>query len=289
MDYQAHYDKLILRSQNRLLEGYVERHHILPRCMGGSNDVSNIVCLTPEEHYVAHQLLVKLHPDHSGLAKACLLMSQHKGHRMSNKSYGWIRRKCAKHQSDLKRGKTKDTCPIVKKLSETLSGRRKEDYEYLRVMSERQKTENKDNSPRVKKQAETLTGRTKKTHDYLAKHSQIMQEKYTGETLENSERVRKSAKTRSKTMTGQTKHNSERVRKTAEGQIGKTKHNNEGYRKRSETQSRLNPEQRLLVVQMKNSGMTMKMVHNYFTTELQVMIHYSTLCGIYRANKHLVA
>ena len=59
MNYEAHYNKLIARGQNRELEDYKEKHHIVPRCMGGSNKKENLVYLTAEEHYVAHQLLVK--------------------------------------------------------------------------------------------------------------------------------------------------------------------------------------------------------------------------------------
>lgn len=62
-----HYDRLIERARIRKLEGYVEKHHILPKCIGGSNDKTNIVSLTPEEHYVAHQLLVKIYPGVQGL------------------------------------------------------------------------------------------------------------------------------------------------------------------------------------------------------------------------------
>jgi len=38
-----------------------ENHHILPKCMGGNNDLSNIVSLTPREHFVAHHLLWKMY------------------------------------------------------------------------------------------------------------------------------------------------------------------------------------------------------------------------------------
>lgn len=37
-----------------------ERHHILPRSLGGSDDPENLVLLTPREHFVAHRLLVKM-------------------------------------------------------------------------------------------------------------------------------------------------------------------------------------------------------------------------------------
>ena len=58
MNYQAHYNKLINRARNRL--GYTEKHHIIPRCMDGTNHATNIVALTPEENYVTHQLMVKI-------------------------------------------------------------------------------------------------------------------------------------------------------------------------------------------------------------------------------------
>ncbi len=36
---------------------YIERHHIIPRCVGGGDDASNIVELTGKEHYLVHLLL----------------------------------------------------------------------------------------------------------------------------------------------------------------------------------------------------------------------------------------
>tara|TARA_R110000868_G_scaffold67776_1_gene200837 strand:+ start:134 stop:805 length:672 start_codon:yes stop_codon:yes gene_type:complete len=90
MDYLKHYNKLVQRSQARIdSELYVESHHIIPRCLGGSDSPSNLVNLTPEEHYVAHQLLVKLHPTNSKLYHAANMMV---ANRTTNKSYGWIRR-----------------------------------------------------------------------------------------------------------------------------------------------------------------------------------------------------
>jgi hypothetical protein len=45
-------------------------HHIIPRCIGGDDDDSNLISLTLREHYIAHALLAKAFPDHSGLTKA---------------------------------------------------------------------------------------------------------------------------------------------------------------------------------------------------------------------------
>lgn len=39
---------------------YTERHHIIPRSLGGSNDPSNIVVLTAREHYICHLCLTKM-------------------------------------------------------------------------------------------------------------------------------------------------------------------------------------------------------------------------------------
>lgn len=95
MNYQAHYDRLIERARERVLTGYVEVHHAVPKCMGGSDDKSNLVQLTAEEHYVAHQLLHKIYPNEPGLAFAMIAMTGNRyGHRR-NKAYGWVRRKHA--------------------------------------------------------------------------------------------------------------------------------------------------------------------------------------------------
>ena len=37
-----------------------EQHHIIPKSCGGSNDISNLVLLTPKEHYICHRLLPKM-------------------------------------------------------------------------------------------------------------------------------------------------------------------------------------------------------------------------------------
>ncbi len=95
MDYQHHYDVLMLRACNRKLLGYAENHHILPKCMGGSDDLVNIAKLTTEEHYLAHQLLVKIYPGNYKLLQAILIMSGEGNlHRKcTNKLFGWIKRK----------------------------------------------------------------------------------------------------------------------------------------------------------------------------------------------------
>lgn len=62
MNYQKIYDSLIEKAKVRIdLEGvYYERHHILPKSLGGNNSKSNLVKLTAKEHFIAHLLLFKI-------------------------------------------------------------------------------------------------------------------------------------------------------------------------------------------------------------------------------------
>jgi len=39
---------------------YFEKHHIIPKSLGGNNKKTNIVKLTPREHFVCHLLLLKM-------------------------------------------------------------------------------------------------------------------------------------------------------------------------------------------------------------------------------------
>jgi hypothetical protein len=108
MNYQAHYDRLMWRAQNRVLSGYSERHHIVPRCLGGSKHPDNVVRLTPEEHYIAHQLLVKLHPENFRLVWAAAAMAgatQKMAGRANNKLHGWLRRRFAEQIGKRNKGR----------------------------------------------------------------------------------------------------------------------------------------------------------------------------------------
>lgn len=59
--YSQWYYNIINRAKSRTLDNsvYTEKHHIIPRSLGGSNSKSNIVKLTAREHFVCHLLLPK--------------------------------------------------------------------------------------------------------------------------------------------------------------------------------------------------------------------------------------
>lgn len=92
MNYHEIYRRLIERAHGRVRVGSMEEHHVLPLCLGGGNEKYNLVMLTDPEHFVAHQLLVKIYPGNYKIAHAAQLMttSPH-GKRVGNKLYGWLR------------------------------------------------------------------------------------------------------------------------------------------------------------------------------------------------------
>lgn len=61
MNYRRLYDTLVAYRVSCPADGYTERHHIVPRALGGSNAKSNIVALTAREHFIANVLLAKIH------------------------------------------------------------------------------------------------------------------------------------------------------------------------------------------------------------------------------------
>ena len=67
MNYQKIYDDLIdsRRIRECQADAYYEKHHIIMKSMGGTNDSSNIVSLTAREHFLAHWLLWRIHRNRS--------------------------------------------------------------------------------------------------------------------------------------------------------------------------------------------------------------------------------
>ena len=92
MNYKLIYDALIERARQRELKDvYFEKHHVVPKCMGGSNDRENIVKLLAREHFISHELLVQIHPNKKELLYSFNLMCNSDKYGMTNKKYEWIK------------------------------------------------------------------------------------------------------------------------------------------------------------------------------------------------------
>lgn len=98
MDYQKIYTNIIERAKSRQLEGYIEKHHITPKCIGGNNDKENIVELTAREHFICHMLLVEIYPSQPKLLYSLFLMSINKNkkeyqkYKLSSRTYERIKK-----------------------------------------------------------------------------------------------------------------------------------------------------------------------------------------------------
>lgn len=112
MDYKKIHDVIIERAHNRSVTGYVEKHHIIPKCMGGTDDKENLVELTAREHFLIHKLLCKIYPDNDKLFYAYYAMGRlgvntvgKRDYTISSREYNWLREQHAARMSLLYKGR----------------------------------------------------------------------------------------------------------------------------------------------------------------------------------------
>lgn len=96
MNYSRVYDEFIAdrRLREPRLVGYTERHHVVPRALGGSDDKDNLIRLTPEDHFFAHLCLARIH---GGSMWVPLVLMRGGSKRrwipsQSRRKYGWASR-----------------------------------------------------------------------------------------------------------------------------------------------------------------------------------------------------
>ena len=99
MNYSKIYRKIIDHRKNNPYNGYVERHHILPKSLGGTNSLDNLVDLTAREHFLCHLLLTKMYrvntPEYFKMIKAFMMMltckSENQQRVLNSKRYEFLR------------------------------------------------------------------------------------------------------------------------------------------------------------------------------------------------------
>lgn len=90
-----------------------EKHHIIPKCLGGTNDTENLIKLTPQEHFLAHLFLAKMYPANKKLIHAIGMMSNYK--KYSSRKYQWVKLEHAKAMSILHKGRVDSKETILKR------------------------------------------------------------------------------------------------------------------------------------------------------------------------------
>lgn len=127
--YTIVYNNIINRAKARVLVGYGEFHHIIPKCLGGKDDKENIVRLTAREHFICHRLLVKMVEGKAvfQMMKAVHIMTmQNKSqirHRVTSRIFEKIKIDAAKAISILTKGKPKHSEETKKKMSINAKGK----------------------------------------------------------------------------------------------------------------------------------------------------------------------
>jgi len=112
MDHARIYHSLVTKANGRGLNkaehtGYFEIHHIVPRCRGGSDAGNSLVMLTGREHYIAHMLLWKMHPNDYLLLYAAFMMTNvdsRNGGKVNSRLYAATREEFARVKSETTEG-----------------------------------------------------------------------------------------------------------------------------------------------------------------------------------------
>jgi hypothetical protein len=105
--YTRWYYSIIEKAKNRdLKEEYSENHHVIPKCLGGIDNESNLAKLLAREHFICHLLLTKMHDDYRlkfALHMMAIINPKQKDKRISIKShtYAYIK-KCNSEASSIR-------------------------------------------------------------------------------------------------------------------------------------------------------------------------------------------
>ena len=112
--WEMTYEKFInniLETRGRFNCGdeYHERHHIVPKCMGGTNDEENLIDLFAREHFEAHRLLALENPTKIKLIFAWNMMcnSKNADYQITAQEYEEARKIHGENMSKLLSGKPK--------------------------------------------------------------------------------------------------------------------------------------------------------------------------------------
>ena len=126
MNYRKQYEKFINEcskktriklNKNNKSYVYYEKHHIIPKCIGGSNNEDNLILLTAKEHYVAHKLLSLIYINNKKIQYAFYKMSFDKkiNREVSSKEYAKAQEFMSKPENNGMFGK-KHSAESIKKM-----------------------------------------------------------------------------------------------------------------------------------------------------------------------------
>lgn len=100
----SRYIKFIDSLKSQVVEGYSEKHHIIPKSLGGTDSKDNLIILTARQHYVAHWILARALG--GSAARAFFMMSNFGRYGKTNsKTYDIAREEYSKLASEQMQGR----------------------------------------------------------------------------------------------------------------------------------------------------------------------------------------
>ena len=105
MNYIRVYWSIIHNRMHNKVDGYAERHHIIPRSEGGPDNNDNIVALTAREHYICHLLLAKIYNDYKMWHAVNLMSRLNDKVKINSRLYEMVRINSAKKHSEIMVGR----------------------------------------------------------------------------------------------------------------------------------------------------------------------------------------
>lgn len=127
--YTITYNNIINRAKARVLDGYSEKHHIIPKCLGGKDTKENLVKLTAREHFICHRLLVRMVEGKAKfqMIKAADMMTIrakiHNRYVVPSRLFEKLKIDAAKAMSVLTKGKPKHSDSTKQRMSDKAKGR----------------------------------------------------------------------------------------------------------------------------------------------------------------------
>lgn len=58
--YTRTYQQIVERAKKKEYCGYTEKHHVIPKSIGGTDNIDNLIELSAREHFICHLLLTKM-------------------------------------------------------------------------------------------------------------------------------------------------------------------------------------------------------------------------------------
>lgn len=153
--YLKWYEAIITNARTKNYE-FTECHHILPRSMGGNDDQTNLIDLSPREHFICHLLLSKctVGEAKTSMVFAAYMMAKVKNDRqqreysINSRIYEALSKERAKLVSRLKSGGSLSE-EHKEKISKSLTGKKHTDKSKQKISANHRRNQSEETAAKI--------------------------------------------------------------------------------------------------------------------------------------------